>query len=194
MLNMVLHVFSIDPTLGYFWLLSWIKENSNFAFKANRWLVLNMLPFWCAQNKVDYMVLNVNNFWFNFRMIPVKNLFWTCLGSILNDTCHEFILNMFRFNFKWYLSWTYFVHIHQQVNSLHTLSIFFLCTQCSATCSSGPGNKTRTLACHRSTPSGEVEVDITYCPLPVPHTVEECHNDQCPQYWIVTPSSPVRHI
>lgn len=65
--------------------------------------------------------------------------------------------------------------------------------QCSATCGHGAGNKTRTVSCQQSTPSGaDIEVDITSCPLPVPHTVEECDNEQCPPYWIARSASRVR--
>ena len=89
--------------------------------------------------------------------------------------------------------------------TLHTIStkhviqcqkshyICCLVWQCSATCGHGAGNKTRTVSCQQSTPSGShIEVDITNCPLPVPHTVEECDNDQCPPYWIARSASQVR--
>ncbi|XP_071506076.1 ADAMTS-like protein 3 [Diadema antillarum] len=63
-------------------------------------------------------------------------------------------------------------------------------SECSATCGHGAGNKTRILACHRMAPSGEeMEIDFNDCPLPVPHTVEECDNDQCPPYWVMRPAS-----
>ncbi|XP_030833073.1 ADAMTS-like protein 1 [Strongylocentrotus purpuratus] len=63
-------------------------------------------------------------------------------------------------------------------------------SECSATCGHGAGNKTRTVSCQQSTPSGaDIEVDITSCPLPVPHTVEECDNEQCPPYWIARSAS-----
>ncbi|XP_041464441.1 ADAMTS-like protein 1 isoform X2 [Lytechinus variegatus] len=64
-------------------------------------------------------------------------------------------------------------------------------SECSATCGYGAGNKTRSVSCQQTIPTGgDIEVDITSCPLPVPHTVEECDNVQCPPYWIARASSP----